>query len=170
MERILLQRWFQLTVGGVAAFVLGLAVWLLTFGGPLAAIERPDRVVLHGGSPTLAAPVPLTAPQAAAAGWTEPAGAGKCITEQGRFFHKESEPYVLIYNRKESLIGMYLYSQKEMPSPPWRFFEAGATMFGAAGGHAGALSPRFPKLGFDHWGLSVYFKTPSGPCRRGQRF
>ena len=45
--------------------------------------------------PTLAAPVPLTAPEAAAAGWTDPAG--ECLHRQGRFLHKESEPYVLIY-------------------------------------------------------------------------
>ena len=101
---------------GIASFVLGLVVWLLTFGGPLAPIERPDRVVLHGGSPTLAAPVPLMAIEAAAAGWTEPAG--KCVQRQGRFFHKEGEPSVLIYKLQGSLIGMYLYSQEEMPSPP----------------------------------------------------
>ena len=51
MERVLLQRWFQVTVGSVAAFVLGLLVWQLNYGGPLALIERPDRVVLRGGSP-----------------------------------------------------------------------------------------------------------------------
>ena len=50
MERILLQRWFQLTAGGFVALVLGLVVWPLTLGGPLAPIDRPDRVVLHGGS------------------------------------------------------------------------------------------------------------------------
>ena len=148
---------------GIASFVLGLVVWLLTFGGPLAPIERPDRVVLHGGSPTLAAPVPLMAIEAAAAGWTEPAG--KCVQRQGRFFHKEGEPSVLIYKLQGSLIGMYLYSQEEMPSPPWRFFEAGAKRpIGAYAGYYQVLKQ--PDLGIDHWGLSVYFKEPKLPCGR----
>ena len=162
MERVLLQRWFQLTAGGSAAFVLGLAVWLLSFGGPLAPIERPDRVVLHGGSPTLAATVPLMATEAAAAGWTEPEG--ECVTRQGRFFHKEGEPYVLIHNREGSLIGVYLYSEEEMPSPPWRSFEAGTQLRLT---YYRVLKQ--PDLGFDHWGLSVYFKEPKLPCgRKGQ--
>ena len=164
MERILLQRWFQLTVGGIVAVVLGLVVWLLVLGGPLGPIERPDRVLLHGGSPTLVAPVPLTAAEAAAAGWTEPAG--KCISDQGRFFHKEGEPYVLIYNIEDSLIGMYLYTEKEMPSPPWRFFEAGATVyFQSFYSPSPAEVLKFPDLGFDHWGLAIYFKILSRPCR-----
>ena len=62
MERILLQRWFQLTVGGIVAFVLGIVVWLLGYGGPLAAIERPDRVVLHGGLPHSRGPVASDGP------------------------------------------------------------------------------------------------------------
>ena len=158
MERILLQRWFQLTVGGIVAFVLGIVVWLLGYGGPLAAIERPDRVVLHGGSPTLAAPLPLTAPEAAPAAWTEPAG--KCITDQGRFFHKEGQPYVLIYNLEGSLIGMYLFREQEMSSPPWRFFEAETEL------RYYYRVLKQPDLGFDHWALSIYFKASSGPCRR----
>jgi hypothetical protein len=162
MERILLQRWFQLTVGGVVAFALGMVVWLLTLGGPSAPIERPDRVLLHGGSPTLAAPVPLTAPEAAAAGWTEPAG--ECIARQGRFLFKEGEPYVLIYNLGGSLIGMYLYSQKEMPSPPWLFFEAGAKKMIKILGFYKVIKQ--PDLGFDHWGLSVYFKESQFACGR----
>ena len=156
MERILLQRWFQVTVGGVVAFVLGMAVWLLALGGPLAAIERPDRAVLHGGSPTLTAPLPLTAPAAAAAGWTDPEG--ECLHRQGRFLHREGEPYVLIYNTEDSLIGMYLYTEKEMPSP-WRFFKNRTAIMG----FSQALL-KFPDLGYDHWALSVYFKTPSVPC------
>ena len=164
MERILLQRWFQVTVGGIVAFVLGLVVWLLAYGGPLTPFERPDRVVLHGGSPTLAAAVPLIAPEAAAAGWTEPEG--KCIADQGRFFHKESEPYVLIYSREGYLIGMYLYSEEEMPSPPWRFFEPGAAIYLGGGFYNDPFSLKFPNMGFDHWALSVYFQTPLGPCRR----
>ena len=110
--------------------------------------------------------MPLTAPEAAAAGWTEPAG--KCITRQGRFFHKEGDPYVLIYNTEGYLIGMYLYSDEEMPSPPWRFFEAGASrnLQGGEGFNADQFYLKFPDLGFDHWGLSVYFKTPSKPCIR----
>ena len=166
MERILLQRWFQRTAGGFVALVLGLVVWPLTLGGPLAPIERPDRVVLHGGSPTLAAPVPLTAPEASAAGWADPTG--ECLELQGRFFHKESEPYVLIYDIQDSLIGMYLYSKTEMPSPPWRFFEAGAMVY-LGGAFYSRRAPevlKFPDLGFDHWGLSIYFKTPSRPCVR----
>ena len=161
MERILLQRWFQLTAGGFVALVLGLVVWPLTLGGPLAPVERPDRVVLHGGSPTLAAPVPLTAAEAAAAGWTDPAG--ECLHRQGRFLHKESEPYVLIYNLEDSLIGMYLYSEKEMPSPPWHFFDARTAI--GVGRPSMPRVLKFPDLGFDHWALSVYFKTPAVACR-----
>ena len=162
MERILLQRWFQVTVGGIVAVVLGLLIWLLVLGGPLAPTERPDRVVLHCGSPTLTAPLPLMAREAAEAGWTEPAG--KCISDQGRFFHKEGEPYVLIYNIEDSLIGMYLYTDKEMPSPPWRFFEVGTEVTYSSGGGSYYFFPKYPDLGLDHWGLSVYFKEPTRPC------
>ena len=81
------------------------------------------------------------------------------MLRQGRFFHKEGEPYVLIYNKEDSLVGMYLYSEKEMPSPPWRFFKARTIIVAFAAGVR-----KFPDLGFDRWALSVYFRTPSVPC------
>ena len=170
MERIILRKWFYLPVSGFVIFVLGIILWLVGFGGSSVLLERPDRVVLHGAvSPTSdntgneiigaqAVPLPLTATDAVAAGWTE--FRGECKQKQGRMFHKEQEPYVLIYKRDGTLLAMYLYSKQEMPSPPWRFFEAKTTK-----GKIGLLTAlKFPYLGFDHWALTIYFKTGAMPC------
>ena len=148
MERILLKRWFQLTLWAVATFVAGVIVAQNTLGGSSVPPERPDRVEFHGGSLTRGALVPLTDAEASLAGWTE--AAGQCIQGHGRFFDKEQAPYNLIYDLDGSLIGIYLFSLTEMPSPPWRFTEATAATY--------------PQLGLEHWALSLFFNDPSRPC------
>ena len=100
--------------------------------------------------------LPLTTVEAVAAGWKDPV---LCSIGRGRFFQKgslgEGEPYFLMYNSVDNLIGVYLYSEAEMP-PPWERHDL------LAGG--GGLTI----IDYPHWSLVVYFRDPVRACRGGE--
>ncbi len=99
--------------------------------------------------------LPLTAAEAVAAGWTDPIF---CSSGRGRYFQKgpagEGEPFFLMYNGDDQLIGMYQFSKSEMPTPWKRLDEL-------RGGGGLTL------LDFEHWGLIVFFQDPTRACGVG---
>lgn len=115
---------------------MGLGDPLLVYGGTGAAKEL-DLVNL-----------PLTATDAVAVGWKDP---GKCSDGRGRYFIKdtpgESEPFVLMYNEINDLIGIYHIDFNEAAAPFMKM--AGLTEAGVS---------------TEHSGLFVYFVDPTNAC------
>jgi hypothetical protein len=95
--------------------------------------------------------LPRTGAEAVAAGWKDPI---LCSSGRGKYFQKTGDPdvpYVLMYDNEDELIGIYLLSDTEMPSP-WESAEQ-ITSGGA------------PIIDYEHWGLFVYFGDPTRACR-----
>ena len=96
--------------------------------------------------------LPITAAEAVAAGWQDPR---LCRVGRGRYFQKgivgEGEPYFLMYNNFDRLIGIYQFSETEMP-PPWEQMDS------LAGGSGEDI------IDFEHWGLFVYFQDSTRAC------
>ena len=102
----------------------------------------------------IAIELPLTVAEAVAAGWKDPIF---CRSGRGRYFRKdpaegEVEPYFLLYNHLDRLIGIYQFSDIEMP-PPWEQMDS------LRGG--GGLN----LIDFEHWGLFVYFQDSIRACK-----
>ena len=171
MAAVLRNRWAQL--GGVSiatAVVVGLIAYLVfsesgetagpftgdhvsfTSGGKIFSMGRVvDSQFGAGEESRPLEELPLAAQDAVAAGWKDPF---LCDSGRGRFFQKETagqrEPYFLMYSHTDHLIGVYLYSESEMPVP-WAPIEelqgGGQTL-----------------LDFPHWSLLVYFRDPTKAC------
>ena len=96
--------------------------------------------------------LPLTATEAVLAGWKDPV---LCRVGRGRYFQKgdvaEVEPYFLMYNSEDDLIGIYQFSEFEMPLP-WERMDS------LKGG--GGLTI----IDYPHWGLFVYFQDSTRAC------
>ena len=126
-------------------------VTLRTGGGFEARGESVRTLQLPLGQ-DLAIELPLTAAEAVAAGWKDPV---LCRVGRGRYFQKgpsgEGEPYFLMYNSLDRLIGIYQYSEAEMP-PPWEQMDS------LRGGGGLTL------IDFPHWGLFVYFQDSTRAC------
>ena len=99
--------------------------------------------------------LPLTAAEAVAAGWTDPI---LCSVGRGRYFQKgtvgEGEPYFLMYDNRDQLIGIYQFVDAEMP-PPWERWDS---LEGAGG---------LTIIDYEHWGLFVYFQDATRACQAG---
>ena len=115
----------------------------------------------YGGRPRLARDatdqaLPLTATEAVAAGWTDPI---LCSVGRGRYFQNgpagEGDPYFLMYSNAGDLIGVYMFSEAEMP-PPWERWDS---LAGAGG---------LTVIDYEHWGLFVYFQDPTRACQTGE--
>ena len=164
-------RWVQLASGyALAAVLLAVIVVFLASAGDSSATWVGDRVFLtSGGTVQISGDdsaklgilksqipaemsLPLTAAEAVAAGWTDPIF---CSPGRGRYFHRgaagEGEPFFLMYNGDDHLIGMYQYSKTEMPIPWKRLDEL-------RGG--GGLTI----IDFEHWGLIVYYQDATRAC------
>ena len=142
-------------------------------GGDSSATSVGDRVFLTSGGTiqesghmagvigklksqiTVDMSLPLTAAEAVADGWTDPIF---CSPGRGRYFQKgpagEGEPFFLMYNGADELIGMYQFTRSETPTPWKRLDEL-------RGG--GGLTI----IDFEHWGLLVYFQDPTRACGAG---
>ena len=99
--------------------------------------------------------LPLTAAEAVADGWTDPIF---CSVGRGRYFQKgpagEGEPFFLMYNGDDELIGMYLFTKFEAPSPWHRWDDL-------RGGGGKVL------IDFEHWGLIVFLQDATQACGSG---
>lgn len=97
--------------------------------------------------------LPITAAEAVVGGWKDPV---LCSIGRGRFFQKglvgEGEPYFLMYDAVDRLIGIYQYSEFEMP-PPWEKHDQ------LSGG--GGLTI----IDYPHWSLVIYFRDPVKACK-----
>ena len=168
MAELVQNRWVQLVVVGAAMAVLGAVAGVVALSGPEDAqtVSVGDRVMFTSGGTvqvsgdggdigTLAAAadekLPLTSAQAVAAGWKDPV---LCSVGRGRYFQKgpggEGVPYFPMFNRDDALIGIYHFSETEMP-PPWTQMDE---LYGGGG----------LKLLDAHWGTFVYFQDPTRAC------
>ena len=156
MLNMLRKRWVQYFFGALGFLLVGFSVGLIV----LEEIppERPDRVVLNGGSPDLARPIALTDAAAIAEGWKDPMECRKtqqlrALRNPGKYFAREPEdqraPYLLVYTVEGALLGIYFFSETQMP-PPWEYQEAG--LFTVA------------PMDFEHWGLHVHFQDWKAAC------
>ena len=106
-------------------------------------------------SETVDMSLPLTAAAAVADGWTDPIF---CSSGRGRYFQKgpagEGEPFFLMYNSADELIGIYQFSKSEMPMPWKRLDEL-------RGGGGLTL------IDFEHWSLIVFLQDPTRACGAG---
>jgi hypothetical protein len=169
-DLIIFNRLFQIGagIGGSIALILGIVIGLLIWGGgfegslvgPVTFTSGGTKLPRPSGEPwpsSFAADLvdlPLTAAAAVAAGWTDPI---LCSAGRGRYFTKgtagevEVDPYLLMYNVADDLIGVYLYSTSEMP-PPWEKLDK------ILGGGS------IPVVDFEHWGVFVYFQDSVKAC------
>ena len=165
--KLLHTRWVQLGLGVVIAFAIGvgLSPFLLPSGpepitvGDRAMITSGDASEIFIDGRRLGAAegvfeeeLPLTAAAAVVAGWKDPVF---CAQGRGRYFSREQggtgDPYYLLYSAGDKLIGVYLYSLVEMPTP-WQVMEE---LPGGGG---------TPVIDREHWGLWVYFQDPTSAC------
>ena len=153
---------FGIVLGAVAMFFvasigsgpIGVGPVILDSGG---SITRSGRDIGATGQGTahredVSEHLPLTAAEAVTAGWEDPI---LCSQGRGRYFRKiggQQVPYFLMYNVSDDLIGIYQFSETEMPLP-WRRWEE----LEASG--------NLTLLG-DHWGLLVYFRDPLEACKK----
>jgi hypothetical protein len=168
MGDLLVSRVFQIGagIGGSIALILGVVIGLLVAPEPPEGSLLGPVTVTTGGSTRprsdeafayqFAADIidlPLTTADAVAAGWKDPVF---CSPGRGRYFTKgpagDADPYVLMYNDVDELIGLYLYIKSEMP-PPWDQLDE---LLGGGGS---------PIVDFEHWGLFVYFQDSVLACR-----
>ncbi len=170
MAGLVQNRWILLTSGYVVAAVLLAALVVSVLTGDSSTTSVGDRVFLTSGGTVqisgfsgsfygiMASQVPvemtlpLTAAAAVAEGWTDPIF---CSVGRGRYFQKgpagEGEPFFLMYNADDKLMGMYMFSKSEMPIPWKRLDELR--------GGGGKLV-----IDFEHWGLLVYLQDPTRAC------
>ena len=155
MERIILKRWFQLTVGAIVLFVVGFLIPSIFLKTEIPA-ERPDRLVLQTEDPTLSRDLPLTAAEAVDEGWRDP---GKCLSQNnllGRYFgwtvaaEPERPPYLPIYDADDALLGVYMFGETEL-APPWQHQENGLA--------------DVENMDFEHWGVHVYVRDTATACQ-----
>ena len=166
MAGFLSNRWFQLgaatTIAVIAGAVIGI---LIDSGSPDGSLVGPV-VLATGGTveriawdareqpvgQTTQVDLPFTVAEAVAGGWIDPV---LCSVGRGRYFQKgpagEHEPYVLMYNSLDELIGIYLYNKTEMPLPWQRLDELKGAGLNKV-------------VDFEHWGLFVYFQDPAEAC------
>ena len=157
MLKLLRKRWVQYLLGGLGFLLVGLAVGVIVFIEEIPP-ERPDRVLLNAGSTGLAQTIPLTDSAAAAEGWQDPRACRKTrrlrvLRNPGKYFALESAsrsvPYLLVYTVDGALLGIYFFSETEMPTP-WE--------------HEEEKLYAVDTMNFEHWGLHVHFQDWKTAC------
>ena len=112
----------------------------------------------EGGAGTAQSGVPASVPaysvfataaEAIAAGWKDP---HFCSQGRGRYFTKEGESYLLMYGGEDEAIGVYQFTEREMPLP-WR-------KTGEIVGGGGQII-----LDEEHYGLFMFFEDPTRACK-----
>ena len=109
---------------GIAGIILGLLIGILIpifIGSGASNKSIGDRLILTGTSQTPGLNIPLSTIDASANGWIDPM---LCAPGRGRYFTKEdSANLVVLYNNAETISGVYLRSDSEMPAP-WKKTDA----------------------------------------------
>ena len=151
-DSILLDRRVQIFGATVVLVVVTAVVTVLIARSVLSTATAGDRVVLSGGTrDSVSVDLPLTAAEAVATGWEYSA---ICVPQKGRYFQMKDTtgwltPYLPMYNDGGELMGVYMFSETEMPSPPWVHLQ---------------LLQGVPDLEHEHWGLEIMFKSPTLAC------
>ena len=151
-DGILRNRRLWIIGGAVLVVVATAIVTALIAKASLSTVSMGDRVVLSGGTrESVSVDLPLTTVEAVAAGWEDPL---ICLPQKGRYFEKKDTtgrltPYILMYNDEDELLGMYMFGETEMPSPPWV--------------HVQRLKGVYD-LEYEHWSLEIMFKSPTLAC------
>ena len=171
MRRAFRNEWFRLSVAVIFGSALGAAVALLAFPAQSQVASVGDRVMFTTGGTALITSwssgfsvdpgdqleMPLTAAEAVTAGWKDPV---LCSSGRGKYFQRskagEDPPYFLMYDTDDEFIGIYLFSDTEMPAPWKRTDEL------LAGGSIAVVD-------HEHWGMFVYFTDPTSACAASDR-
>ena len=164
MATLVQNRWTQMGAVGVLTALLGVVIGALSFSGVSSGPEFGPVKLTSGGTifvsgdgarigalqQVVELELPLTGAEAVAAGWTDPI---LCSTGRGKYFQRAGDPevpYVLMYDSLDQLIGIYLLSNAEKPSP-WERAEQ-------------ITSGGVPIIDYEHWGLFVYFQDQTRAC------
>ena len=139
---------------GIAGIILGLLIGILIpifIGSGESNKSIGDRLILTGTSQTPDLNIPISTIDASANGWIDPM---LCAPGRGRYFTKEdSANLVVLYNNAETISGVYLRSDSEMPAP-WKKTDA---LKGGGG---------IEIINQEHWGLYAFFNDPIQACQR----
>ena len=120
-------------------------------GGDGSSTSIGDRLLLTGNPQTAGLNIPISTAGASADGWVDPM---LCAPGRGRYFTKDdSANLVVLYNNAETVTGVYLRSDGEMPEP-WKKTDA---LKGGGG---------IEIINQEHWGLYAFFNDPIKACQR----
>ena len=139
---------------GITGIIFGIVIGILIpmfIGGGGSTTTVGDRLLLTGNPQTTGLNIPLSTVDASAAGWVDPI---LCAPGRGRYFTKnDSANLVVLYNNAETVAGVYLRSDAEMPQP-WKKTDS---LKGGGG---------IELINEEHWGLYAFFNDPIQACRR----
>ena len=139
---------------GIIGIVLGIVIGILIpmfIGGDGSSTSVGDRLLLTGNPQTAGLNIPISTAGASAVGWIDPM---LCAPGRGRYFTKDdSANLVVLYNNAETVTGVYLRSDGEMPEP-WKKTDA---LKGGGG---------IEIINQEHWGLYAFFNDPIQACQR----
>ena len=139
---------------GILGIVLGIVIGILIpmfIGGDGSSTSIGDRLLLTGNPQTAGLNIPISTAGASADGWVDPM---LCAPGRGRYFTKDdSANLVVLYNNAETVTGVYLRSDGEMPEP-WKKTDA---LKGGGG---------MEIINQEHWGLYAFFNDPIKACQR----
>ena len=135
-------------------FFIGILIGIfipMFIGGVGSATTLGDRLLLTGNPQSAGVNIPLSTAGASAAGWMDPM---LCAPGRGRYFTKnDSANLVVLYNNAETVAGVYLRSDGEMPHP-WKKTDS---LKGGGG---------IELINEEHWGLYAFFNDPIQACQR----
>jgi len=138
----------------IIALCIGILVGILVpmfIGGGGSATTLGDRLLLTGNPQSAGINIPISTVNASAAGWVDPV---LCAPGRGRYFTKnDSANLVVLYNNAETVAGVYLRSDAEMPLP-WKKTDS---LKGGGG---------IELISEEHWGLYAFFNDPIQACQR----
>ena len=144
----------KILISTVSIFVIGIVLGIFIptlLSNNTSAKTIGNQLVLNGDPQTPGLNIPLSTIDASANGWIDPM---LCAPGRGRYFTKEdSANLVVLYNNAETVSGVYLRSDSEMPAP-WKKTDA---LKGGGG---------MEIIGQEHWGLYAFFNDPIQACQR----
>ena len=144
----------KILISTVSIFVIGIVLGIFIptlLSNNTSAKTIGNQLVLNGDPQTSGLNIPLSTIDASANGWIDPM---LCAPGRGRYFTKEdSANLVVLYNNAETVSGVYLRSDTEMPAP-WKKTDA---LKGGGG---------MEIIGQEHWGLYAFFNDPIQACQR----
>tara|TARA_B100000959_G_C14907219_1_gene593511 strand:+ start:60 stop:977 length:918 start_codon:yes stop_codon:yes gene_type:complete len=144
----------KILISTIVIFAIGILLGIFVppfFSGNSSTNSIGDRLLLTGNPQTAGLNIPISTAGASADGWVDPM---LCAPGRGRYFTKDdSANLVVLYNNAETVTGVYLRSDGEMPEP-WKKTDA---LKGGGG---------IEIINQEHWGLYAFFNDPIKACQR----